>query len=326
MGYKCCKKRLLFLIPVVLVILTGALVWYGIRASSTVACQAGTELSPSPYSQQEQVMKAVSLSFLVYGCEGCDDLSGTVSELLAENQMGIITENFGIKRTNPEDPASALFDSAEFIRENAGDFRYLTSVCDRKSGFYGAAFCDDANGCVWIAYSGSVSIEDAIACAELVFAPGLSSQERSAFELYEKTMDSREVKELAYSVILTGHSLGGAFASMVSRASGCTAVTVNGADGLAVDKINGILGSRPETYHITNYMTSPDNGKFSFMDLVQRLVFLGSCKAVKYFLFEENGLTEDTHCAFSFIRFADDQFLIPELPEPIESSLPLSPA
>lgn len=55
-------------------------------------------------------------------------------------------------------------------------------------------------------------------------------------------------------------------------------------------------------YRITNYMTSPDNGKISFMDFVQRLIFTGSYKEVDYHIYEDNGLTDDTHCAFSFIE------------------------
>lgn len=318
MKSKKIKKRICFLLAILLIVLTGVLIWKSIRSSCAVSCQSGAGLPPSPYAEQDRVMKAISLSYLVYGCETCEGLTGTVSELLDANRMGIIAENFGIRRTEPEDPSSALFESSEFIRRHTGDFRFLTSLCDRESGFYGAAFCDDAGRCVWITYSGAVSAKDMIACAALVLAPGLSSQERSAFAFYETVMDSTEVKNRSYTVILTGHSLGGALASMVSRASGCAAITINGADGVAIDKMNDILGNAPEEYRISNYMTSPDNGKFSLMDLVQRFMFLGSYKAADYHVYEENGLTDDTHCVFSFIRYADDRYQEPELPVPVE--------
>ena len=258
----------------------------------------------------------------MYGCEACDvptdpdgTLSGSVSELLDTCRMGIISENFGIRRTELQDPSSALLDSAAFIRTHTGPFRFLTSLKSGKSGFYGAAFCDDEQKCVWISYSGAVSLQDCLACAALVLVPGLSAQEASAFALFETVMGSREVQEDGYTVLLTGHSLGGALAAAVSRASGCAAVTINGADGLAIDKLNAILGAAPEEYRITNYMTSPKNGRFSLMDVVQRLMFLGSYRAADYRIYAENGLTYDTHSVFSFIDPAEGG---PSLPVPVE--------
>ena len=58
----------------------------------------------------------------MYGCEACDELFGTVSELLDHHEMGILDENFGIKRTDHADPSSALFDTSDFIRRNVGDY------------------------------------------------------------------------------------------------------------------------------------------------------------------------------------------------------------
>jgi len=278
-----------------------------------------TELPASSYSEQDRVLKAISLSYFIYGCETCAQLSGTVSELLDHNQMGIVIENFGIKRTDKADSTSAVFDSSEFIRAYIGNFRFLTYLKNKKSSFYGAAFCDDENKCVWISYSGAVSLKDIMACAELVLAPGLSSQEKSAIELYETVMGSNEVKNQSYTVMLTGHSLGGALASMVSRMSGCTAVTINGADGVAIDKINDILGESPAEYQVTNYMTSPKSRNFSLMEMVQRLMFLGSYRAVNYRVYAENGLTTDTHSVFSFIRFSKGDFTIPDFPDSIEN-------
>ena len=39
--------------------------------------------------------------------------------------------------------------------------------------------------------------------------------------------------------------------------------------------------------------------------MVQRMMFLGSYKAVDYHVHEENGMTEDTHSIFSFIKCED---------------------
>ena len=160
-----------------------------------------------------------------------------------------------------------------------------------------------------------MTISDALTCAGLVLNPGLSAQEKLAFKLFEAVFESDEVQNHSYSVMLTGHSLGGALASMVSRVSGCTAVTINGADGLAIDKINDILGETQEEYQISNYMTSPKNSKFSLLDLVQRLMFLGSYKAVDCHVYSGNGLTTDTHSVFSFLTFPNDDFSNPEIPD-----------
>ena len=316
------KRRLLLCAAALLLILAGIVAWRALRSACTVSCPSGGGLPDPPYTETERVMKAVSLSYLVYGCEACDvptdpdgTLSGSVSELLDTCRMGIISENFGIRRTELQDPSSALLDSAAFIRTHTGPFRFFTSLKSGKSGFYGAAFCDDEQKCVWISYSGAVSLQDCLACAALVLVPGLSAQEASAFALFETVMGSREVQEDGYTVLLTGHSLGGALAAAVSRASGCAAVTINGADGLAIDKLNAILGAEPEEYRITNYMTSPKNGRFSLMDVVQRLMFLGSYRAADYRIYAENGLTYDTHSVFSFIDPAEGG---PSLPVPVE--------
>jgi hypothetical protein len=160
-----------------------------------------------------------------------------------------------------------------------------------------------------------VSLKDIWACVQLVLAPGLSTQEKLAFELFEMVMVSDEVKDQDYSVMLTGHSLGGALATMVSCMSGCTAVTVNGADGVAIDKIHDIIGEMPTEYKISNYVTSPKNGKFAYKDIVQRLIFIGSWNAIDCHVYKENGFTTDTHCAFSFITFENDDFTNPGLPD-----------
>ena len=307
------KKRLRNVLTIIIVLIALGCVWVGIRRSDSIPCQTVPNLPAAAYSENDAVMNAIALSYLVYGCEACDELSGTVSELLETHEMGILNENFGIKRTEHDDPSSALFDTSDFIRRFVGDYRFLTDRKNEKSGFYGAVFCDDNAKCVWIAYAGSVSFRDAVACAELVLAPRLSGQEKQAFELYESVLRSEEVENQSYRVMLTGHSFGGSLAAMVSCASGCSAVTINGAVGIAIDKYHDIEGNDYRGNRVSNYMTSPVNGRFSPMDLVQRLIFLGDYKAVDHHAYPENGYTTDTHCAFSFIEF-DDEFKNPKIP------------
>lgn len=157
-------------------------------------------------------------------------------------------------------------------------------------------------------------IRDAIACIELVLNPGLSPQEKQAFKLYNQVIESEEVQNQGYQIILTGHSLGGSLATMIACASGCSAVTINGANGIAIDKFNSIQEEKYQGVGISNYMTSPNNGRVTLMNMVQRLMFLGDYKAVDYHVYSENGYTTDTHCAFSFIEFEDDELREPTIP------------
>ena len=152
----------------VFLIFISVLIWKGIRVAYTFPLSIEKNCGEIPYSERAQVMKAMSLSYLVYGCETCAELSGTVKEILEQNSMGIISENFGIKRQEIENAASAHIDTEAFICEQVGAFRFLDSVRDEQRGFYGAAFCDDKNKCIWIAYAGSVTARDALTCAELV--------------------------------------------------------------------------------------------------------------------------------------------------------------
>lgn len=308
------RKRLRNILFIIMILIAIGCVWKGIRKSGSILCQKIPNLPTTTYSENDEVMNAIALSYLVYGCETRDALSGTVSEILENHEMGILIENYGIKRTDPDDPSSALFDTSDFIGNFVGDYRFLLDRKDEKSGFYGAVFCDDNAKCVWIAYTGSVTFRDAIACAEFVLMPRLSCQERQAFELYESVLESEEVKNQAYRVMLTGHSLGGSLATMVACASGCDAVTINGAVGIAIDKYHDIEGDNYQRNRISNYMTSPMNGRFSFMNLVQGLMFLGDYKAVDYHVYPENRYTTDIHCAFSFIEFEDDEFKNPKTP------------
>lgn len=308
------KKRFRNILIVIIILFAIGCVWKAIRKTGSISCASIPNSLTAAYSENDAVLNAIALSYLVYGCETCNDLSGTVSELLETHDMGILKENFGIKRTDRDDPSSALFDTSDYISRFIGDYRFLCDQKDEQCGFYGAAFCDDNARCVWIAYAGSVSFRDAIACAEFVLSPRLSAQETRAFELYEAVLRSNEVQNQYYQVILTGHSLGGSLATMVACANGCRAITVNGAVGIAVDKYRDMEGDSFQANRISNYMTSPKNGRLSLMDLVQSLMFLGDYQAVDNHVYPENGYTTDTHCAFSFIAFEDKEFKKPKLP------------
>ena len=258
----------------------------------------------------------MSLSYLVYGCEGCDELEGMVGDILDTQKMGVIIENADISRTDKTDPTTAMIDSASFIRQSVGSYRFLTDLKDEKNSFYGAAFADDENKIVWLPYSGSVSGADAVQSSLLVVGAGLSGQEKRALELYETVIKSKEIQS-GYGLILTGHSLGGALAVMVSYMSGSEAVTISGADGLALAKIRSIEPDMPSSYRITNYLTSPDGFGLSLKDCVQRMMFWGDYDGITAHTYEANGMVDNSHCVFGFVRFENDDRSKPILPEEI---------
>lgn len=307
------KKKILLGILAAAVIAVA--VWVVLRKTAPVPAYDPVSAADWCDDESERVTQAVCLSYLTYGCEACGDLSGTAADILDGGNLGIVTENFGLLRTDAADPTTAVFDTARVIREQIGSFRYLTSRKDEKSSFFGAAFCDETKKRVWVSYSGSVSFADALASAGLVFAPRLTAQEKAAFEFFEQVLATDEMKSGEYSLVLTGHSLGGALASMVSCRSGYPAVTVNGADALATDKIRSMTGTDAGG-RINNYTTVPSG--LSLMEFVQRLVLMGSGDGVNAVRFAPNGYTSDTHCAFSFLRFAGEDFTDPVLPEPAE--------
>lgn len=315
---KAKKRRIRLLAVTAAVILLIPLVWIIIRFSADVECtEADGASADGAYSESEKVFAAMSLSYLVYGCEGCDDLSGTVGDILDTQRMGIILENADITRTDKDDPATAMIDSAAFIRQTVGNYRFLTDLKERKSSFYGAAFADDEKKVVWISYAGSVSFTDAVQSSLLVAGAGLSGQERNAFELYERVMETQELRD-GYGLILTGHSLGGALASMVSYVSGAEAVTISGADGLALDKIRSIEPDVSHPLRISNYLTSPEGMGFSVKNVIQRMMFMGDHERITRHIYEANGMVEDAHCVFGFVRFEDGDPARPLLPEEIK--------
>lgn len=311
------RRNQIILIIMSVVILLLVIVWTAVRLSTSIDCTAWTGEYTESYSESEKVFSAVSLSYLVYGCEDCVNVSGTIADILETQRMGIIIENADITRTDPNDPTTALIDSASFIRQTVGDYRFLTDLKDSQSSFYGAAFADDENKVVWISYSGSVSFMDAVQSTLLVVGAGLSGQEKRAFELYEFVMKTEEIQS-GYDLILTGHSLGGALASMVSYMSGAETVTVSGADGLALSKIKSIEPDRPDSYQITNYLTSPEGFGLSLKDCVQRMMFWGDYDGVTCHTYNNNDMVDNSHCVFGFVRFENADKTKPILAEEIE--------
>lgn len=311
------KKRSSLVVAVVAAaILVLALGWIAIRHSATVKCTVFDGGSVESYSEPEKVFAAMSLSYLVYGCEGCDGLEGTVEDILNTQKMGIIIENADISRMDKTDSTTAMIDSASFIRQTVGDYRFLTDLKDEKNSFYGVAFADDENKVVWLSFAGSVSFTDAVQSSLLVVGAGLSGQEKRAFELYETVLKTDEVRN-GYGLILTGHSLGGALATMVSYMSGAEAVTISGADGLALTKIKSIEPDMPRSYRITNYLTSPNGFGSSLKDCVQRMMFWGDYDDITSHTYQDNGMVDNSHCVFGFVRFENGDLSKPILPEEV---------
>lgn len=307
-------KKTLTVIIIAAIILSAVVAWLSVRLFSTVECTVFNGKAKEVYQEDEKVFAAMSLSYLVYGLEGCENASGTVENILDTQKMGIIIENADISRKDKTNPETALIDSASFIRQHTKNYRFLTELKDEKSSFYGAAFADDENKVVWISYSGSVSFTDAIQSALLAVGAGLSRQEKCAFELYEKVLECEEIKN-GYDLILTGHSLGGALASMVAYVGKAEAFTISGADGLALRKIKTIAIERNEDFSITNYLTSPKGSGFSIKDCIQRMMFWGDYDGIECHTYENNGMVDNSHCVFGFVKFEDEGLTKPFLPE-----------
>lgn len=155
------KRRKIIIIILCLVALM--VIWKAMRATSSVPYEWEMETASDIYKQNDKVMNTVSLSYFVYGCENVEEKSEKVSDILDNNELGIVTENFGLKRSDENDPTTAMINTSEFIKKHVGDYRFLTDLQDKGSGFYGAAFCDDEHKCIWIPYSGSVTFKDAVA-------------------------------------------------------------------------------------------------------------------------------------------------------------------
>jgi len=302
------KNKTLIIISVVAIL---CVLWGTFRTVSTVPGDLYVLDYDIPYSEDDRVMRAISLSYLVYGCENAADLSGDVSSIIDKNTMGIISENFGLIREDESNPDTTKIDTAEFIKTYVGSYRFLTDIRDPESSFCGVAFCDDEEKIVWISYAGSVDFADGLASAGIVFDPLFTRQEKSAFALFRKALSSEEVSQKGYNIILTGHSLGGALATEVSLVSNCPAITINGADGVSYDKICSMDLKNYKDNKISNYMTSTKNGTTSFMDFLQSLMFVGSYKSVDYHIYHQNDIAGDPHCAFSFIEIKNGEYCLP---------------
>lgn len=316
-GFIAKLKRNKGLLIVMTIIAVLAITWVFLRLFASVECTLWENDAKNTYTEEQKVIDAISLSYLVYGCEGCEDIGGSVTDILDSQKMGIIIENADISRTDPKNPDTARIDSEAFIRKFVGKFRFLCDIKDTGCSFYGAAFADDSKRVIWISYSGSVSVMDALQCLSLAVGPGMSGQEKRAFELYEKVLQSEEIDN-GYDLLLTGHSLGGGLASMVSYMSGAEAVTISGADGLAIRKIRSISGRDNSEYHITNYLTSPKEFGLSFKDCIQRMMFLCNDDRLICHTYKANGMVDNSHCPFGFVRYEDGNLLQPAFAEEVE--------
>lgn len=310
--HKMEKKRSLKTAAAAIAI-PAALVFIGnaARKGAGVPQGLGSVSSDPAYSEEEEVMKAIALSFLVYGTEFGAPEGSTVDEIISKNELKVIAENAGIIRLDKDDPATALIDTAAFVRQYAGNFRMLTQLSDEKSGFYGAAFCDDEEKCVWIAFSGCVTARDAASVIDITFRPGLSLQEKLACQLFMAAADSEEVSDKDYSVMLTGHSLGGGLAAEVSLITGCKAVSINGPCGVAIDKMAKIRGCEKAGNRITSFLTDPKGTELSWLSVIQRLIFVGSWDKADVRMYKRNDLTLDPHSVFSFIKKDGNDFVLP---------------
>lgn len=309
------KKRGLLIVAIILaLVLILAVIWIILRRSATIQCTEFKNTANKSYSESEKVFAAMSYSYFVHGCEECSDLSGTVGDILDTKKPKYVEGNADIIRRVDDDPKTSTIDTEDFIKREAGSHRFLIDLRDERSGFYGAAFSDDENKVVWISYSGVISVSDFVQFLLLMVGPGFSRQEEKAFELYENVLKTPEIQN-GYDLILTGYSLGGSLATMVSYMSGAEAITISGGDGIAMSKIKSIVPTmRKDNYRITDYATSPKDFPFSLKNLAQHVMYWGDYSGITRRIYRSNGLTDNAHSIFGFVRFEDGDQKKPILP------------
>lgn len=78
-------KLFMSIFIVILILIVSHGVWKRLRKGSSISCHTMPSLPSSIYSEKERVINAIALSYLVYGCETCNGLSGTVSELIDDS-------------------------------------------------------------------------------------------------------------------------------------------------------------------------------------------------------------------------------------------------
>ena len=70
--------------------------------------------------------------------------------------------------------------------------------------------------------------------------------------------------------------------------------------------------------HITNYLTSPKNFGISFKDCIQRMMFLCNDDRIICHTYKSNGMVDNSHCPFGFVRYEDGNLMQPAFMEEVE--------
>jgi len=145
-----------------------------------------------------------------------------------------------------------------------------------NTGFSATAFLNEEEKCIMIAYCGTEDLIDINVDIAFAATDFLQRQHRQALEFYGKI--ANEYGKM-YSIKLTGHSLGGTLATYVCALTNAETITVNGANGVALNNImstvygniDNYIKSYPEAniftkipceWNCTNYLTEVVNGNF----------------------------------------------------------------
>jgi len=124
---------------IMLLLVLLSLGWFACRRAAALPSAPPAPSGSLPYSEQQQVPIAMALSYLAYGYQGELPSAGTVSELIDAGNIGILQENAGVCRANPEDSSTALLSA---LKTGTGCDRFYRSPSaqTKKQARSGLAF------------------------------------------------------------------------------------------------------------------------------------------------------------------------------------------
>ena len=135
--------------------------------------------------------------------------------------------------------------NASFTMKDDSNWKVLKVSKDEATGYYGAAYLNEATGEIVVAYRGTQELGDVIPDIQIGVS-NVPNQYDAAKQFYD------EIADLAQGLgspqpTITGHSLGGALGQLVGASTGTTTYTYN-APG-----VKGILENHPEMAGDGNY-------------------------------------------------------------------------
>ena len=228
--------------------------------------------------EYDQVYKAFAFSKIAYLTSSNFGTSVVNEEnyRTVESYLSILSQaNVDVSASDGE------FNTEKYLLDTVGDC-LIVDYMEADNGFSATAFLDLENDRITIAYCGTEmhkdNAKDVLDDIQFAATDGLPGQFNTALLFYENVY-GKFGKE--HTIYLTGHSLGGALATYVCALTNTEAITVNGANGIALNNIlkysfneemlmkypnADIYSKMPSEWNCINYLTeiSDTNNVVSF--------------------------------------------------------------